>query len=118
MMLLEYDALQPNNTWMLQECPRGARIITGKWVFHHKWNLDGSLDRYKSRWLVCGLNQHPGIDFKKHFAGRQTSYHQEGAQPGGIQAVGGASTRHLQCVLAQELVGNGVLQPADWLCTS
>jgi hypothetical protein len=65
--------------------------------------------------LVRGFNQCPGIDFKKHFAGCQTTYHQEGAHPGGIQAVGSASTRHLQHVLAYELVGDGVLQPADRL---
>lgn len=35
-MQVEFDALQANNTWTLQERPPGARIITGKWVFKHK----------------------------------------------------------------------------------
>lgn len=67
-MHLEFDALQANNTWTLQERPRGARIITGKWVFKHKWNPDGSLDRYKARWVVRGFNQRPGIDFGDTFS--------------------------------------------------
>ena len=48
--------------------PPGARIITGKWVFKHKWNLDGTLDRYKARWVVRGFNQRPGIDFGETFS--------------------------------------------------
>ena len=47
-MRLEYDALLANRTWRLVPQPRGARIITGKWVFKHKLNPNGSLERYKA----------------------------------------------------------------------
>jgi histone deacetylase 1/2 len=67
-MQLEFDALLTNNTWILQDHPRGARIITGKWVFKHKWKPDGSLDRYKARWVVRSFNQRPGIDFGETFS--------------------------------------------------
>ncbi|WVZ64439.1 hypothetical protein U9M48_013949 [Paspalum notatum var. saurae] len=66
-MRLEYDALLANRTWRLFPKPRGARVITGKWVFKHKLNPDGSLERYKARWVVRGFNQRPGIDFGETF---------------------------------------------------
>jgi histone deacetylase 1/2 len=66
-MQLEFDALLVNNTWSLQDRPPGARIITGKWVFKHKWKPNGSLDRYKAGWVVRGFNQQPRIDFGKTF---------------------------------------------------
>ncbi|WVZ85642.1 hypothetical protein U9M48_032542, partial [Paspalum notatum var. saurae] len=57
-----------NKTWALVPRPSGARVITGKWVFKHKLNADGSLERYKARWVVRGFNQRPGIDFSETFS--------------------------------------------------
>ncbi|WVZ71316.1 hypothetical protein U9M48_019912 [Paspalum notatum var. saurae] len=64
----EFRALQENKTWVLVPRPSGARVITGKWVFKHKLNADGSLERYKARWVVRGFNQRPGIDFSETFS--------------------------------------------------
>ena len=47
--------------------PPGAHIISGKWVFRHKLNPDGSLERYKARWVVRGFTQRAGIDFGETF---------------------------------------------------
>jgi len=67
-MKREYDALQANKTWTLVQRPPGARVITGKWVFKHKLNPDGTLERYKARWVVRGFNQRPGVDFGETFS--------------------------------------------------
>jgi hypothetical protein len=64
----EFDALQANKTWSLVPRPPGARIITGKWVFKHKMKPDGTLERYKARWVVRGFHQWPGIDFGETFS--------------------------------------------------
>ncbi|KAK1647206.1 hypothetical protein QYE76_065011 [Lolium multiflorum] len=50
----EYDALQRNRTWELVPRPC-ANVITGKWVFKHKLGSDGTLERYKARWVVRGF---------------------------------------------------------------
>jgi hypothetical protein len=39
----EYDALITNNTWDLVPRLVGSNIITGKWIFKHKFNSDGTL---------------------------------------------------------------------------
>ena len=67
-MQKEFDALQGNLTWTLIPRPAGAKIISGKWVFKHKLNSDGSLERYKARWVVCGFHQRPGINFQETFS--------------------------------------------------
>ena len=51
----EYVALLANNTWDLVPRPSKANIITGKWIFWHKLNFDGSLDRYKACWVLRGF---------------------------------------------------------------
>ena len=37
-------------------------------MFKHKLNPDGSLERYKARWVVRGFHQRPGIDFQETFS--------------------------------------------------
>nr|XP_020167236.1 uncharacterized mitochondrial protein AtMg00810-like [Aegilops tauschii subsp. strangulata] len=64
----EFDALQRNRTWQLVPRPPRANIISGKWVFRHKTRPDGSLERYKDRWVVRGFRQRAGMDFTDTFA--------------------------------------------------
>ncbi|XP_073360437.1 uncharacterized protein [Aegilops tauschii subsp. strangulata] len=64
----EFDALRRNRTWHLVPRPPRANIITAKWVFRHKTRADGSLERYKARWVVHGFRQRAGVDFTDTFA--------------------------------------------------
>jgi hypothetical protein len=64
----EYSALMANRTWDLVPPPPGANIVTGKWIFRHKFHADGSLDCYKARWVLRGFSQRPGIDFDETFS--------------------------------------------------
>lgn len=67
-MLDEYNALMKNNTWSLVSRPAGINVVTGKWIFRHKFNPDGSLSRYKARWVVRGFSQQAGIDYNETFS--------------------------------------------------
>ncbi|KAM3366771.1 hypothetical protein ACQJBY_015855 [Aegilops geniculata] len=67
-MQVEYAALMQNRTWSLVPRPRGANIVTGKWLFRHRFKADGSLERYKARWVVRGFSQRPGVDFDETFS--------------------------------------------------
>jgi hypothetical protein len=64
----EYEALLSNMTWDLVPRPLGSNIVTDKWIFKHKLKVDGSLDRYKARWVFRGFTQRPGVDFDETFS--------------------------------------------------
>jgi hypothetical protein len=67
-MLEEYDALLQNHTWDLVPRPRQANIVTGKWIFKHKFSADGTLERYKARYVLRGFTQCLGVDFAETFS--------------------------------------------------
>jgi hypothetical protein len=64
----EFAALIANNTWDLVPRPVGSNVITGKWIFNHKFNSDCSLERYKARWVLRGFTQPPGVDYDETFS--------------------------------------------------
>jgi len=64
----EFDALLANDTWTLVPRPPGVNLVTGKWVFRHKFKADGTLDRYKARWVLRGFTQRPGVDYDETFS--------------------------------------------------
>ena len=64
----EYDAIIQNRTWSLVPRPVGANVVSGKWIFKHKFGADGGLARYKARWVVRGFSQQPGIDYDETFS--------------------------------------------------
>jgi hypothetical protein len=64
----EYDAFISNNTWDLVPRPVGSNIITGKWIFKHKFNCDGALERYKARWILRGFTQRLSVNYDVTFS--------------------------------------------------
>jgi hypothetical protein len=50
-----------NHTWDLVPRPHRANVVTGKWIFKHKFLSDGSLKRYKARWVLRGFTFNPVV---------------------------------------------------------
>nr|AAT38052.1 unknown protein [Oryza sativa Japonica Group]BAG97874.1 unnamed protein product [Oryza sativa Japonica Group] len=67
-MAEEFKALIDNGTWRLVPRPPGANVVTGKWIFKHKFHSDGSLARHKARWVVRGYSQQHDIDYNETFS--------------------------------------------------
>ena len=67
-MLDEYNALIKNGTWILVPRPSGMNIVRALWLFRHKHNADGSLNRYKARLVANGSTQLAGIDVDETFS--------------------------------------------------
>jgi hypothetical protein len=64
----EYDALITNNTWDLVPHPVSSNVVTGKWIFKHKFNSDGTLELYKACWVLCGFTQWLDVDYDETFS--------------------------------------------------
>ncbi|GKD81814.1 ribonuclease H-like domain-containing protein, partial [Tanacetum coccineum] len=56
-MLDEYNVLIKNNTWILVPHPPDVNIVRSMWLFRHKYNVDGSLNRYKAGLVANGSTQ-------------------------------------------------------------
>ncbi|CAI7807635.1 unnamed protein product [Closterium sp. NIES-53] len=66
----ELKALKERNTWKVVpiSMARNKTILTGKWVFRVKTKADGTIDKFKARWVVRGFDQEHGRDFTETFA--------------------------------------------------
>ena len=71
-MRSEIKALIGNGTWDLvsRDDPRlkGRAPTKSRWVYKVKLNRDGTVDRFKSRFVVCGYSQRQGIDYDRAFS--------------------------------------------------
>nr|GEW34525.1 putative ribonuclease H-like domain-containing protein [Tanacetum cinerariifolium] len=64
----EMSALLSNHTWDLVSCPYHANVVGCRWLYRHKFNTLGNLERYKGRLVAQGFSQQPGIDFDETFS--------------------------------------------------
>jgi hypothetical protein len=63
----EFASLIANNTRDLVPRPVGSNVITGKWIFKHKFNYDGSLEWYKAQWVLRAFTHQPDVDYDETF---------------------------------------------------
>lgn len=64
----EVEGIMENSTWTESVLPKGANLITSKWVFTIKTKDDGTLERFKARLVARGFSQKFGVDYTETFA--------------------------------------------------
>lgn len=64
----EYNAQVRNQTFELVPPAPNQHVIPTKWIHTIKYLANGSIDRYKSRWVARGYNQEYGIDYAETFS--------------------------------------------------
>ena len=73
----EIKDLMLHDTWDAEvQVPHGRKVTKSKWVFDVKYNRDGTVDRFKARFVVCGYSQVQGFDYDRAFSAtlRATSF--------------------------------------------
>ena len=56
-------AMDEKGVWKVIEPLLGRKVLPGRWVLSHKLAPDGTIVRYKARWVAKGFEQVEGIDF-------------------------------------------------------
>ena len=67
-MNVEYAAFIQQETWKLMPCPSDVNVVSCKWVYSLKYNLDGPIARYKARLVARGFSQAYGLDYTETFS--------------------------------------------------
>jgi len=52
----EYQSIMKNDVWDV--VPRSERksVLTSKWIYKIKHAVDGSIQKYKARFVACGFS--------------------------------------------------------------
>ena len=64
----EYDALIENKTWVLSPLPPGRKALGSRWVFKIRRHDDGTIEKFKARFVAQEFSQVFGSDYDKTFA--------------------------------------------------
>lgn len=67
-MLDEHNSIMKNNVWEVVPRPERKSIVYSKWIYKIKHSMDGSVEKYKSRFVAQGFSQKEGIDYDETFA--------------------------------------------------
>jgi len=52
----EYQSIMNNDVWEIMPRLKGKSMVTSKWVFKIKHIVDGSIDKYKVRFVARGFS--------------------------------------------------------------
>jgi hypothetical protein len=66
-MTEEYQSIIKNNVWEIVPKPKSKDVVSSKWLFKIKHADDGSIEKYKARFVTCGFAQKEGIDYEETF---------------------------------------------------
>ena len=67
-MLEEYQSIMKNDVWDVVPRPEGKSLATSKWIYKIEHAADGSIEKYKTRFVARGFSQKEGIDYEETFA--------------------------------------------------
>ena len=67
-MIEEYQSIMKNDALEIVLRPKKKYVVTLKWIYKIKHYVDGSIDKYKARFVVRGFSQKEGIEYEEKFA--------------------------------------------------
>jgi hypothetical protein len=67
-MMEEYASIMKNDVWEVVPMPEDKKVVGYKWIYKVKHAADGSVDKYKVRFVAKGFSQQEGVDYEETFA--------------------------------------------------
>jgi hypothetical protein len=62
------ESIIKNDVWEIVPRPKSKDVVSSKWLFKIKHAPDGSIEKYKARFVAHGFSQKEGIDYEETFA--------------------------------------------------
>ena len=59
----EYESILKNNFWDVVPRPEDKAVVTTKWLYKIKHGSDGSVEKFKARFVARGFSQKEGVDY-------------------------------------------------------
>jgi hypothetical protein len=67
-MTEEYQSIIKNDVWEIVPRPKSKDVVSSKWQYKIKHVVDGSIEKYKARFVALGFSQTEGIDYEETFS--------------------------------------------------
>jgi hypothetical protein len=67
-MTEKYQSVLKNDVWDIFPRPEGNSVVTSKWIYKIKHVVDGSIKKYKARFVARGFSQVEGVDYDENFS--------------------------------------------------
>jgi hypothetical protein len=67
-MTEEYQSTMKNEVWEIVPIPKSKDVVSSKWLFKIKHVADGSIEKYKARFVTHVFSQKEGIDCEETFS--------------------------------------------------
>ena len=67
-MIEEYQSIMKTDVWDIVPRPKEKFVVTSKWLYKIKHVADGSIEKFKERFVARGFSQKEGIDYEETFA--------------------------------------------------
>jgi hypothetical protein len=64
----EYQSIMNNDVWEVVPRPEGKSIVTSKWIYKITHAVDGSIEKYKDRFVARVFSQKEGEYYEKTFS--------------------------------------------------
>jgi hypothetical protein len=66
-MTEEYQSIMKNEVWEIVPRPKNKDVVSSRWLFKIKHTANGSIEKYKVRFVARGFSQKEGIDYEETF---------------------------------------------------
>ena len=57
-----------NDVWEVVPRPQDRSVVGSRWIYKIKYAADGSIEKFKARFVAKGYAQKEGIDYEETFA--------------------------------------------------
>jgi len=67
-MVEEYNSIMRNDVWYIVPRLERKSVVSSRWLYNIKHDVNGSIEKFKVRFVARGLSHREGVDYKETFS--------------------------------------------------